>query len=56
LGSLNVDTDSAPANLHQEIDRGCPTAAFTIPRQSSGSMVKLRADFGIRFYVDDEFG
>jgi hypothetical protein len=36
LGSLNVDIDSAPANLHQELDRGYPTPAFTIPRQSSG--------------------
>jgi hypothetical protein len=32
-GSLNVDIDSTTGSLHQQLDRGEPLPAFTIPRR-----------------------
>ena len=43
-GSLNVDIDSTAGSLHQQLDRGEPQPAFTIPRQELLAMSPYLGD------------
>jgi CTP-dependent riboflavin kinase len=43
-GSLNVDIDDGPADLHESLDRGHPTPAFVIPRGELTLMARYLGD------------